>query len=225
MDFLMLIIKSIGSLFALFILTNLLGKKQINQLNMFDYVIGISIGNVVAEMTVNKEVNFFDGIIVMAIYSLLYLIVSFITIKSIKFRKIISGTPTILMENGKLIRNGLKKVKIDVNEFLEEARTCGYFDISELEYAIMETNGKISFLSKNKYTNVTKDDLNLKNSYKGPSIELIIDGAIIDNNLKKINKNRSWLITRLNNMNHKDIKKMLLVIIDSNEKITVFEDK
>ena len=225
MDFLMLIIKSIGSLFALFILTNLLGKKQINQLNMFDYVIGISIGNVVAEMTVNKEVNFFDGIIVMAIYSLLSLIVSFITIKSIKFRKIISGTPTILMENGKLIRNGLKKVKIDVNEFLEEARTCGYFDISELEYAIMETNGKISFLSKNKYTNVTKDDLNLKNSYKGPSIELIIDGAIIDNNLKKINKNRSWLITRLNNMNHKDIKKMLLVIIDSNEKITVFEDK
>lgn len=225
MDFLMLIIKSIGSLFALFILTNLLGKKQINQLNMFDYVIGISIGNVVAEMTVNKEVNFFDGIIVMAIYSLLSLIVSFITIKSIKLRKIISGTPTILMENGKLIRNGLKKVKIDVNEFLEEARTCGYFDISELEYAIMETNGKISFLSKNKYTNVTKDDLNLKNSYKGPSIELIIDGAIIDNNLKKINKNRSWLITRLNNMNHKDIKKMLLVIIDSNEKITVFEDK
>ncbi len=225
MDFLMLIIKSIGSLFALFILTNLLGKKQINQLNMFDYVIGISIGNVVAEMTVNKEVNFFDGIIVMAIYSLLSLIVSFITIKSIKFRKIISGTPTILMENGKLIRNGLKKVKIDVNEFLEEARTCGYFDISELEYAIMETNGKISFLSKNKYTNVTKDDLNLKNSYKGPSIELIIDGAIIDNNLKKINKNRSWLITRLNNMNYKDIKKMLLVIIDSNEKITVFEDK
>lgn len=225
MDFLMLIIKSIGSLFALFILTNLLGKKQINQLNMFDYVIGISIGNVVAEMTVNKEVNFFDGIIVMAIYSLLSLIVSFITIKSIKFRKIISGTPTILMENGKLIRNGLKKVKIDVNEFLEEARTCGYFDISELEYAIMETNGKISFLSKNKYTSVTKDDLNLKNSYKGPSIELIIDGAIIDNNLKKINKNRSWLITRLNNMNHKDIKKMLLVIIDSNEKITVFEDK
>ena len=71
MDFFMLIIKSVFSLFALFILTSALGKKQINQLNMFDYVIGISIGNVVAEMTINKEVIFLDGIIVMAIYSLI----------------------------------------------------------------------------------------------------------------------------------------------------------
>ena len=222
MDFLILIIKSITSLFALFILTNALGKKQINQLNMFDYVIGISIGNVVAEMTVNKEVLFLDGIIVMTIYSLISIFVSFLTMKSIKLRKLISGTPTILMENGKLVKEGLRKSKIDVNEFLEEARTCGYFDITELEYAIMETNGKISFLPKQQYTNVVKEDLNVKTKYKGLNIELIIDGRIIEKNLKKINKNKEWLLNRLKNIGQSNIDNLLLVIVDSNMKITTY---
>ena len=223
MDFLILIIKSITSLFALFILTNALGKKQINQLNMFDYVIGISIGNVVAEMTVNKEVVFLDGIIVMTIYSLMSILVSFLTLKSLKFRKLICGSPIILIENGKIKEKELKKTRIDINELLEEARINGYFDITEIEYAIMETNGKISFLPKSKYVPVNKSDLKIESPYKGLSLELIIDGEVILNNLKKINKSKKWLITRLSNMNYKSINKLLLVVIDSNEKITVYE--
>ena len=219
----MLIIKSVGSIFTLFILTNALGKKQINQLNMFDYVIGISIGNVVAEMTVNKEVVFFDGIIVMTVYSLIAILVSFITMKNINIRKLISGTPIILMEKGKLNKANLKKAKLDINEFLEESRICGYFDITEIEYAIMETNGKISFLPKSKYTPVVKNDMKINYPYKGITLELVIDGVIIDRNLKRINKNKEWLVNRLHNMNYKNIDKLLLVIIDSNEKITVYE--
>lgn len=224
MDFLILLIKSIISLFALFIFTNALGKKQINQLNMFDYVIGISIGNVVAEMTINKEVIFFDGIIVMAIYSLISIFVSFLEMKSLFFRKVFCGNPTILIENGKIKKNGLKKSRIDINELLEEARINGYFDITEIEYAIMETNGKISFLPKSKYKPITKNDLKIESPYKGLSLELIIDGEIISKNLDKIKKSREWLITRLNNMNYKNIKKLLLVVIDTNEKITVYEN-
>ena len=223
MNFLILIIKSVVSLLALFILTNALGKKQINQLNMFDYVIGISIGNVVAEMTVNKEVVFLDGIIVMTIYSLISILVSFLTLKSLRFRKIICGSPVILIEKNRIKEKELKKTRIDINELLEEARINGYFDITEIEYAIMETNGKISFLPKNKYRPVSKNDLKIDSSYKGLTIELIIDGEIIFKNLKKIKKNKEWLITRLNNMNYKNINKLLLVVIDSNEKITVYE--
>ena len=223
MNFLILIIKSVVSLLALFILTSALGKKQINQLNMFDYVIGISIGNVVAEMTVNKEVVFLDGIIVMAIYSLISIFVSFLEMKSLFFRKLICGTPTILIENGIIKEKKLKKSRIDINELLEEARINGYFDITEIEYALMETNGKISFLPKSKYKPVTKSDLNIKSPYKGLSLELIIDGEIINKNLKKIKKSKEWLITRLNNMNYYDIDKLFLVIIDTNEKITVYE--
>ena len=223
MDFLMLIIKSIGSLFALFIFTNALGKKQINQLNMFDYVIGISIGNVVAEMTVNKEVVFLDGIIVMGIYSFISILISFITTKSIILRRIISGTPTTIIENGKIIEKSLLKTKLDINELLEEARIDGYFDISEIEYAIMESNGKISFLPKSKYKPVTCNDLKVKTNYKGICTNVVIDGKVMNNNLKSINKDRKWLLRRLDNLNYKDIKKLLLVTCDTNEKLTIYE--
>lgn len=223
MDFLMIILKSVGSLFALFIFTNALGKKQINQLNMFDYVIGISIGNVVAEMTVNKEVLFWDGIMVMFIYSLISILVTFITTKSIVLRRIISGIPVVIMGNGKIIEKGLKKSRLDINDFLEEARTNGYFDISEIEYAIMEANGKISFLPKSKFKPLTPNDVKLKPPYKGVCTNVIIDGKIMSNNLKSINKDEKWLIKRLDNMNYKSIKNLLLVTCDTNEKLNVYE--
>lgn len=225
MDFFMLVIKSVASLFALFIFTNALGKKQINQLNMFDYVIGISIGNVVAEMTVNKEVIFWDGIIVMGIYSLISIIISFITIKSIVLRRIISGTPTILIENGKIIEKGLVKSKLDINDLLEEARIDGYFDISEIEYAIMEANGKVSFLPKSKYKPVTSNDLKINSNYKGLCTNVVIDGKIMKNNLKRINKDEKWLLRRLNNLNYNNINNLLLVTCDTNEKLSIFEKK
>lgn len=223
MDFLMLVIKSVGSLFALFFLTNALGKKQINQLNMFDYVIGISIGNVVAEMTVNKEVLFWDGVIVMGIYSLISILVSFLTNKSIRLRRLISGTPKVLLENGKIIEKNLEKSRLDINEFLEEARICGYFDISEIEYAFMEPNGKISFLPKSKFKPVTPNDIKLKIPYKGICTNVIIDGNIMINNLKSINKTKEWLLTRLEKLNYKRIENLLLVTIDTNEKISIYE--
>lgn len=219
----MLIIKSVGSLFSLYILTNALGKKQINQLNMFDYVIGISIGNVVAEMTVNKEVAFFDGIIVMAVYAFISIFISLLTTKSIVMRRLISGTPIIIVENGKIIEKGLKKVRLDINDLLEEARVNGYFDISEIEFAIMEANGKISFLPKSKYTPVNQQDMKIKSKYKGLTANVIIDGVIMKNNLKSVNKDEEWLKTRLKNMNYKDISNLLLVTCDSNEKINVYE--
>ena len=192
---------------------------------MFDYVIGISIGNVVAEMTVNKEVVFLDGIIVMGMYSLISIVISFLTTKSIVLRRIISGTPTTIIENGKIIEKALIKSKLDINELLEEARIDGYFDISEIEYAIMESNGKISFLPKSKYKPVTATDLKLKTNYKGLCTNVVIDGHIMNNNLKSINKNKNWLLRRLTNLNYKDIDKLLLVTCDSNEKLTIFEKK
>ena len=223
MDFLMLIIKSFSSLLILFIFTDALGKKQINQLNMFDYVIGISIGNIVAEMTVNKEVMFFDGVVVMGIYSLISIIISFITTKSIIIRRLIGGSPTILIENGKIIEDGLRKAKFDINDLLEEARISGYFDISEIEYAILEANGKVSILPKSKYKPITCNDINLNVPYKGIYANVIIDGKIMKNNLKSINKKEDWLIKRLHSMNYNNIEDLLLVTCDINENISVYK--
>lgn len=197
MDLFVLIIKSAGSIAVLFALTKILGKKQIGQLNLFDYVIGISIGNVVAEMSVNKEVAFFDGVLTMVIYTLIAFTISYLTTKSISLRRFIGGTPVVIIENGKLIENSLKKVKFDISDLLEEARTNGYFEISEIEYAIMEANGKVSFLPKSKYKPLTPNDMKMKPAYKGLTANVILDGVIMDKNLKYVDKDRKWLIARL----------------------------
>lgn len=223
MEYFSLILKSMLSVIALFFLAKLLGKKQLGQLNMFDYVIGISIGNVVAEMSVNKEVNFVDGLIVMVVYTMISLFVTYLTTKSIWARRFVGGKPVVLMENGKLIEDGLRSVKFDVNDLLEEARINGYFDLSEIEYAIMEANGRVSFLPKSKFQPLTPNDMKMKPAYKGLCSNLVIDGVIMDENLKYISKDAKWLKTRLRNMGYSKVEDLLLVICDSNEKITVYE--
>lgn len=221
--FFSLILKSVGSIVALFFLTKLLGKKQLGQLNMFDYVIGISIGNVVAEMSVNKEVVYWEGFLVMLVYTLISILVTYLTIKSMKLRRFIEGTPVILIENGKIIESGLKNVKFDINDLLEEARINGYFDLSEIEYGVMEANGRVSFMPKSKFKPLTPNDMKQKTSYQGLSSNLVIDGVVMTKHLEYIGKDEKWLKTRLHNMGYDDISKLLLVISDTNEKITVYE--
>lgn len=223
MEIINIIIKSAGSIVALFILTKLLGKKQIEQLNLFDYVIGISIGNVVAEMSINKEVIFWDGVIAMAVYTLISIAITYITTKSIAMRRWIGGTPVTIIENGKIIEAGLKEVKFDINDLLEEARTNGYFELSEIEYAIMEANGKISFLPKSKYKPLTPNDMKMKPAYKGLTANIVIDGVIMEKNLKYLSKDRKWLASRLKNMGYQDVEKLLLVTCSTDEQITVYE--
>ena len=160
------VIRSLLSLTALFLITKLLGKKQVSQLSLFDYVIGISIGNFAAEMTINLDIQFANGLAALIVFGLIAFLVSYITMKSIVLRRFFMGTHTILIQNGKLIEKNLKKVKFDINDLLEECRVSGYFDINQIEYALMEANGKLSVLPKGDYLPVTIKDMNLKSTKK-----------------------------------------------------------
>ena len=133
------------------------------------------------------------------------------------------GCPTVLIEDGKLNYKALKKSKLDLNDFLQEARIQGYFNLSEIEFAIMEANGQVSFLPKSNAQPVKRKDIKLKTSYEGLCCNAIIDGKIMINNLKEIGKNEEWLLTRLKNNHYKDINSLALVILDSKEKMTVYE--
>lgn len=222
MEPLTILIKSLGSIVALFVFTKIMGKKQVSQLNMYDYVLGITIGSVAAEIAVNLETEFYKGIIVMAVYTAISLLVSFVTNKSIILRRFLTGVPIVLMENGKLLESGLKKAKYDVNDLLQEARSNGYFDITQIEYALMESNGKISFLPKSKYVPVTPSDMKLKVDYKGLVANLVIDGKIMEENLKEIGKDKKWLLTRIKN-NKSTLEEILLLTCDSKEQIMIYK--
>ncbi len=223
MGYLLILGKGITSIVVLFILSKVMGRKQVSQLNVFDYIIGISIGSIAAEMTLNNEIDFFEGVFAISIYAVFAYLITLLTNKSIIARRLLIGCPTVLIEDGKLNYKALKKSKLDLNDFLQEARIQGYFNLSEIEFAIMEANGQVSFLPKSNAQPVKRKDIKLKTSYEGLCCNAIIDGKIMINNLKEIGKNEEWLLTRLKNNHYKDINSLALVILDSKEKITVYE--
>ncbi len=223
MGYLLILGKGITSIVVLFILSKVMGRKQVSQLNVFDYIIGISIGSIAAEMTLNNEIDFFEGVFAISIYAVFAYLITLLTNKSIIARRLLIGCPTVLIEDGKLNYKALKKSKLDLNDFLQEARIQGYFNLSEIEFAIMEANGQVSFLPKSNAQPVKRKDIKLKTSYEGLCCNAIIDGKIMINNLKEIGKNEEWLLTRLKNNHYKDINSLALVILDSKEKMTVYE--
>lgn len=217
------VIRSLFSLISLFIVTKMLGKKQVSQLSLFDYVIGISIGNFAAEISINTELPYINGVVSVFVFGFVAYLISLLTMKSILLRRFFMGTPTILIENGKIIYDNLKKVKVDINDLLEECRHKNYFDISQIDYAIMETDGKISMLPKNEYLTLNRKDMNLKELKQGLVANVIIDGKIMKNNLELMNKDEEWLYKNLQVKGYNDISKIILATLDINEKLNVFE--
>lgn len=216
------IIRTIISLITLFMFTKLMGKKQISQLNIFDYVVGITIGSIAADISLDTSKNLVDGIVAMLIYALFNAMVSYLTLKSIKFRRIFTGTPTMIVENGKIIEKGLVKAKFDINDLLEEARNAGYFNLEEIEYAIMESNGRISFLPSDKDKPVTKKDMKLTIEKSVLVSNVIIDTKIMKHNLNVMNKDESWLLKELK-VNGYVLDNILLATLDSNSKLVIYE--
>ena len=213
--------RSLISLLTLFLVAKLVGKKQISELSLFDYVIGISIGNFAAEMTINLESPEFDGILAVIIFGFIAYTVSLLCMKSIWLRKVIMGTHTIIINESKIIKKNMKKVRLDINDLLEEARIKGYFDLSEIQYGIMEANGEMSFLPFSKYQPLTKEDMNKSVQKKALAISLIIDGKIIKDNLKKINKNIDWLLKDISSKNY-SLNDIMLCTYD--KKLTYYLD-
>lgn len=223
MDFFYVFIKAIASIIVLFLFTKAMGRKQLSQLSLYDYVVGITIGSVAADISIDLESHFWYGVIVMAVYTIVSILISHFTAKSIKFRRFATGVPIIIIEDGKIIEDNVEKSKLDINDLLQEARTNGYFDIGEIEFAIMEANGKISFLPKSKYAPLTPSDAKIKVDYKGLCSNLIIDGRIMSNNLKVIKKDDKWLLTRLKKEGYESPKDLLLVTCDAKEKLTIYK--
>ena len=215
--------RALFSLVTLFFITKIIGKKQVSELSLFDYVISISIGNFAAEISMNIDVQIMNGFIAVIIFGFIATFVSILTMKSIKIRRFFIGSPTIIIENGKFIYKNLKRVKMDINDFLEATRIAGYFDVSQIKYALMEANGQISFLPKDEYNPVTVKDMNLKPSVQGLCANVIIDGNVMPNNLKKIGKDEDWLIKQMKIKGYKNFNEILLATIDDNEKLCIFE--
>jgi len=196
----------------------LMGKKQIGEMEPFELVIAIMISELASLPMQDTRISILRGII--PIITLLFLQTCFalIQLKSEKMRLILSGKPSILISNGKLDFKELKKEKFNLNDLLEELRLQGYYNVSDVEYAILETSGKISVIPKTNLSPTTKEDMKIPSTQDTLPLTLILDGKINLKNLNTLNKNRSWLKNMLKKNNVHSIEEVLIAMVDSKGK-------
>lgn len=185
MDMLKVLILSVASFAVLFVLTKLMGYRQISEMSFFDYVVGITIGSVAAEMATNIDTQWWRGVIAMAVYALFEILLPWISRKSVRARSFISGKPVVLIKNGQIDKNALKKAHLDINDLLSSARGQGYFSLADIDGAIMETSGKVSFLPTPQMRQLNPKDFNFSPMHTGLCTNLVLDGKIMYSNLKE----------------------------------------
>ena len=225
MEIIKVILTALLSVASLFIITKIMGHKQVAQLDFFDYVSGITIGSIGAELATELEKPY-KPLIALAIYGLASLLLNLLAHKIPRTRKYINGTPTILMNDGKLYRKNLKQAKLDLSEFMLLCREQGYFDLDEIQTAIFEHNGKLSILPKAANRPATPDDLKITAKATHIGVEIIMDGRVMGENLSRMGRDMNWLTKQLNIHGCKDAKEIFLGIYRPEEdKLTLYQNE
>ena len=225
MEIIKVILTALLSVASLFIITKIMGHKQVAQLDFFDYVSGITIGSIGAELATELEKPY-KPLIALAIYGLASLLLNLLAHKIPRIRKYINGTPTILMNDGNLYRKNLKKAKLDLSEFMLLCREQGYFDLDEIQTAIFEHNGKLSILPKEANRPATPDDLKITAKATHIGVEVIMDGRVMGENLSRMGRDVNWLTKQLNIQGCKDAKEIFLGIYRTEEdKLTLYKNE
>lgn len=222
MELLNVFFASLGSAIVLFILTKIMGKREMSQLSMFDYVTAITIGSIAAEMATALENDFKKPLIAMAVYALLSVLISFLTSKSIILRRFLYGKSMILLDNGEINDKNFKKARLDLSEFLTQCRNSGYFNIDNLQTAILEPNGKISFLPLSTERPVTPKDLKLNPSEEKPVVNVIIDGKILADNLEYTGNDKKWLEKQLHDQGITELTDVFLATCNNKNNLSIY---
>lgn len=220
------VIRSIFIILGLFIITKLLGKKQLSKLSFFEYIVGITIGDIAGTLSMDAELNWANGIISIIIWASVPILISYLSLKSPAFQTLIEGKPTVFIKNGKIMEDNLKKEKYTTNSLMEQLRKKDIFHVADVEFASLETNGELSvLLKKEKQPIVVGDVVNYPAPIKEPQ-EVIMDGKILDERLSTIGLNRRWLKQELDKIGVAP-ENVFLAQVDSYGQLTVdlYDDK
>jgi uncharacterized membrane protein YcaP (DUF421 family) len=194
---------------ALFFLTKILGKTQISQITAFDFISAIIVGELVGNALYDENVGIMDILITVLMWGFLIFLTEIITEKSQRWRKFLEGEPSIVIHKGKIDYKQLKKNHLDINQLQHLLRSKDVFSIRECEYAILETDGTISVMKKQPYSNVTLEDLKISKKQQTLPVSLILDGMVIKDNLASIQKDKSWLLNEIRQRGAKTVEEVL----------------
>lgn len=193
----------------------LMGKRQIGELQPFELVIAIMISELASMPMQDSRMPLINGIIPVITLLILQITISVVQLKSEKVQKLICGKPSILIEDGKINIQELRHQRINVNDLMEELRLNGYFNIQDIEYAILETSGQLSIIPNSQLSPVKRADLAMNVPQEKLPITLILDGKINKENLNKTNKNMDWLNDQLHKNNINSVNEVFIGLLDS----------
>lgn len=218
------LLTTLGSIAVLFLLTRLMGSRQVSQMTMFDYAIGITFGSIAAELATELEAPL-RPLTALVVYGLVAVGIAVLTNRSLKARRLVTGKPLVLLEGGVIYRENLKRARLDLSEFLTYCRIGGWFDLNQLQAAVLEHNGVVSFLPKETDRPATPADLNLDPKQVQLQVPFVMDGVLLPDNIRQAGKQESWVHRSLLRQGYQDAGDVLLALWDGGEKLTVFPMK
>jgi uncharacterized membrane protein YcaP (DUF421 family) len=200
------------------LIMRLMGKRQIGELQPFELVITIMISDLASLPMQDTRIPLIHGVIPIITLLFLEIIISVLQLKSETARLIISGKPSILINKGKIDIDIMRAQRLNLNDLIQEIRLKGYYNLEDIEFAILETNGQLSIIPKTELSNATKKDLNIKCAQDSIPITLILDGQVNHKNLKLLGRDTKWLISTLNSKNINSPKEVFIALADSQGK-------
>ena len=213
---LIIIPRTVLALIFLFISTKILTKRSLAKSTYFDYLAIVTLGTVAGNLAFNVKIKIISFIISMTLITLIIYLASYISVKSRILRKYLAGEPTILIQNGKILEKNLFKIKYSYDYLVQQLRQEKIFDISQVEFAIIEPNGELSVQLKSQYRPLTPRDMNIHTNYEGLATEIILEGKLIENNLEMNHLTKCWLDDELKKRGIKDIKEVTFAALSTN---------
>lgn len=206
---------------SLLLFTRILGKTQVGQLTFYEYISGITIGSIAATIAGSEPDRVWSHFYDLLLFVLLTFLLSQITIRSRPLRKLIDGTPTIVIRDGVILENNMRSMRYDLDELNCQLRQQGILDPSEVQFAFVETTGDLSIVKKTALQAVTKGDMGISTAAPVLPVELIMDGELITENLLSNTLSREWLMQELSNRNIRDIASVTYAVLDSKQQLFV----
>jgi uncharacterized membrane protein YcaP (DUF421 family) len=209
------VIRSIIAFFSLLLFVRLMGKQQVAQLTFFDYIVGITVGDMASTLSVQVNENLVSTLAGLVVWTTLAILLAVLSLHSVWVRKVVDGEATVVVEDGKILEENLKRIRIPIEHLIAELRTQGVFNITDVEFAMFEAGGKFSIQKKSQKQPVTPNDLNISTQYDGLPTNLILDGILLQDALRSLNLTKAWLQHQLSKQNIQDVTEVSVAQLDT----------
>jgi uncharacterized membrane protein YcaP (DUF421 family) len=219
--FFITILKGIGIYILALFLSRKIGTKLISQMNFFDFVMGVSMGSLIANDIIDKQFPTLSATTALILFAILTVFTGYLSLKNLTLRKLINSEPVTLVENGTIVDKNMKKMKMTINELKMKLREKDAFNVADVEFAIMETDGNLSVLPKSDKKPLTPNDMNIQTTSSGIEKDIIIDGKIVEENLTSAGLDKKWLTSELSKQKIKDCSEIFYAGVDNTKNLYI----